>query len=206
MLLAGILGSVLGGPVQRPLHQTSGTSPTALATRDHDAVPFRYVRAPAKRARRPAPQRASRSTRAPRPARTSTAPRRTAPRRVATVTVTTAASRFLGWINDARSARSLSWNSTLASYARSHSANMAERGSLYHSSGSQLQSNMRRSCSSCSTVGEIVGSGATTRQVFDAFLKSSYHRSLIMDGSFRMAGVGIVYARGAYWITVQFAG
>jgi uncharacterized protein YkwD len=82
---------------------------------------------------------------------------------------------------------------------------MAERGSLYHTSGSQLLSNAQHSCS-CSWGGEVVGKGSSIHQVFDLFMADSAHRAVIMNSHFRYAGVGIVYSHGWYWVTVQFAG
>jgi uncharacterized protein YkwD len=116
---------------------------------------------------------------------------------------------MVSWINGARTTggvRAVSWNGGLASSARAHSTSMVRRGSIFHSSRSQLWANMRRACSSCSYTGEVVGVGTSLRQVFGAFMASSSHRAVVMSGAFRYAGVGVVFSRGKYWVTVQFAG
>ncbi|MFN2642937.1 MAG: CAP domain-containing protein [Actinomycetota bacterium] len=129
-------------------------------------------------------------------------------RRRLTTSYSSSAGLFASWINSSRQdhgLRSMSWNGALASTSRSHSASMASRRSLYHSSNSQLISNMKHACS-CSYVGEVVGVGPSLRTIFTSFMRSSEHRSVILKRVFRYVGVGIVYARGVYWVTVQFAG
>jgi uncharacterized protein YkwD len=81
---------------------------------------------------------------------------------------------------------------------------MAADDQIYHTSRSQLASNARRACS-CQLNGEIVGLGTSVRRVFDAFMAEPGHRAVIMNEDLRYLGVGVIYARGAYWVTVQFA-
>jgi uncharacterized protein YkwD len=82
---------------------------------------------------------------------------------------------------------------------------MADIEQIYHTSRSQLAANARRACS-CALNGEIAGLGLSVRRVFDAFLAEPAQRAVIMSGNLRYFGVGVVSARGAYWVTVQFAG
>ncbi|MGZ4206050.1 MAG: CAP domain-containing protein [Actinomycetota bacterium] len=138
--------------------------------------------------------------------------RRVAPRRTVTSVYTsraTAASQMASLIESARKdhgLRALVGNSSLASSARAHSSQMAADDRLYHSSSSELWSDARRACGSCTTAGEIIGMGTSVRAIFDAFMADSTHRSEILNRAFRYFGVGVVYAHGAYWVTVQFTG
>ena len=43
-------------------------------------------------------------------------------------------------------------------------------------------------------------------RVFKAWTRSSPHRANMLDRRFRHAGVGVVFARGSYWITMMFYG
>jgi len=148
---------------------------------------------------------------------------RALPRRVVTATVqhhtvrrapvvssaSSAASQMASMVNNVRAQhglRTLQWNSALASGARAHSEEMAQDGRIYHSSNAQVWHNVDQGCSSCKNAGEVVGMGTSVRQVFNAFMASSEHRTVILDPAFRYFGVGIVYSRGAYWVTIQFAG
>jgi uncharacterized protein YkwD len=83
--------------------------------------------------------------------------------------------------------------------ARRHSRQMAENGTLFHD------------CITCimhrrgwSTIGENVGFGGTVRQVNRLFMHSTPHRDNILCTCFRRLGVGIVHARGSYWVTEIF--
>jgi uncharacterized protein YkwD len=129
--------------------------------------------------------------------------------RVTTSYSSSSASQMASMIESARSShglRILGYNSSLASSSRAHSAAMARDDRLYHSSQSELWADAGRACGSCTTAGEIIGMGTSVRQIFNAFMADSVHRSEILNRSFRYFGVGVVYARGAYWVTVQFAG
>jgi uncharacterized protein YkwD len=201
VLVAALLSGALA--IGTAAHSPSAHNTTAVAAPDDDLARF----VPALVPRHPQRLRvASRSARrVPLHSQPTTTRRTVHP--VSTRSV--AGGEFASWINTARNdhgLRSLSYNATLASSARAHSSSMAANGSIYHSSHSQLWSNADRACSSCTTAGEIVGAGSSLRQVFDAFMADSVHRSVILDSRFRYFGVGIVYSRGSYWITEQFAG
>jgi uncharacterized protein YkwD len=128
---------------------------------------------------------------------------------VTSVSASSAASQMASMVNNVRAShglRTLRWNNALASGSESHSRDMASQGRIYHSSQSQIWHNVDSGCSSCTDAGEVVGVGKSVRQVFDAFMASSEHRTVILDPAFRYFGVGIVYSRGSYWVTIQFAG
>jgi uncharacterized protein YkwD len=102
--------------------------------------------------------------------------------------------------------RACAWNGTLAAYARSHSMEMARSGRIYHSNPSQVWAAVDRTCGSCGEAGEVVGMGPSIDAVHAAFMRSASHRTTILDASYRLIGVGVVYSRGFYFVTEIFAG
>ena len=93
-------------------------------------------------------------------------------------------------------------NHALDRTARRHSAMMGSQRRLFHST--DLQSKLRTYHPS--TWGENVGMGPSVWRVFKAWTRSSEHRANMLNRRFDHAGVGVVYSRGAYWITMIFYG
>lgn len=127
----------------------------------------------------------------------------------ATLTLVLVASPALAdvsFINAKRSGAGLapvSSHGGLASLARSHSAAMAERGSLYHSGN--LAGRVATVVPNWQGVGENVGVGASVADVNAMFMNSATHRANIL-GNFNLAGVGVVEgADGRVWVTQIFA-
>src|SRR3954447_17604634 len=110
--------------------------------------------------------------------------------------------QFVAKMNAARQASGLapySVASDLTSVARSHSAQMASRQSLYHNPSltSQVQN--------WQAVGENVGEGPTVSDIHTAFMNSPEHRANILDHDFTQVGVGgSVDKNGIVWVTEDF--
>ena len=83
-----------------------------------------------------------------------------------------------------------------------HSQAMATQRRLFHTS--DLRSKLQTYHPA--TWGENVGMGPSVWRVFKAWTRSSPHRANMLDRRFRHAGVGVVFARGSYWITMMFYG
>ena len=86
--------------------------------------------------------------------------------------------------------------------AQRHAHAMATRRTLFHSA--DLDTKLRTFHPSL--WGENVGMGPSVWRVFQAWTRSSTHRANMLNRRFRHAGVGVVYAHGAYWITMIFYG
>ena len=114
--------------------------------------------------------------------------------------VTTREAAMLAKINNARAAhglRPLALSGDLSTIARSHSRRMASSTALFHTA------NFSSIC--CwSAIAENVGTGDSVRTVHRAFLRSSAHRSNILDSRMRQVGVGIVAVGGQVWVTEIF--
>jgi len=114
--------------------------------------------------------------------------------------VTTREAAMLTKINNARAAhglRPLILSGDLSTLARSHSRQMASSARLFH---------MTSFSSICcwSAIAENVGTGDSVRTVHQAFLRSSAHRSNILDSRMRQVGVGVVSSGGTLWVTEIF--
>jgi uncharacterized protein YkwD len=123
----------------------------------------------------------------------------------AEATVTSSEISLGSQINKARTSSgraAMSLNGSLSDYARRWSANMASKNRLYHNSS--LAYWLRNW--SWRILGENVGVGSSTRQVFVAFMNSAPHRANILDRRFRTMGVGVVVRNGRTWVTVIFRG
>lgn len=109
-------------------------------------------------------------------------------------------SAFVSKINAARAAQGLTTlvvRSDLTSYARSHSAAMARRGSLFHTSDFSVICCWR-------TVAENVGFGPDVSTIHTMFMNSPEHRANILDARMREVGVGVVSVNGQLWVTEIF--
>ena len=110
-------------------------------------------------------------------------------------------------INNERETRGkprLRLNGDLSRIAERHSREMAESGSLYHTS--RLASRINRTGMDWRIIGENVGVGSSIGAVHDAFMKSDPHRRNILDRRFRKIGVGVFGSGGRVWITIIFLG
>ncbi|MEN8235155.1 MAG: CAP domain-containing protein [Actinomycetota bacterium] len=107
---------------------------------------------------------------------------------------------FLSKINASRAAAGLppvASHSGLASFARSHSAEMMAAGDIFHSD------NLGSAASGWEALAENVGVGPSVDSLHSAFMNSSGHRRNIL-GNYNYAGVGVVESDGALWVTVVF--
>lgn len=114
--------------------------------------------------------------------------------------VTTREAAMLTKINNARTAhglRPLRLSGELSTLARSHSRQMASTTTLFHTSSFS-------SICCWSAIAENVGTGDSVRTVHRAFMRSSAHRSNVLDRRMRQVGVGIVAAGGRLWVTEIF--
>jgi uncharacterized protein YkwD len=113
--------------------------------------------------------------------------------------------RLLRIINDVRAhhdVRRLDANIRLSGYAKRHSDEMADRGQLFHTN--DLYSRVR--AYRASAWGENVGTGGTLRRVMKAWMRSSAHRTNILNGRYGRTGIGVVKRGGRVWITQIFYG
>lgn len=86
--------------------------------------------------------------------------------------------------------------------AKRHSRAMADKNLLFHSYdlGSKLRTKDARMW------GENIGAMWSVRSTVRAWINSSSHRKIMLTRGFRRAGVGVVVARGHFWITMIFYG
>ena len=101
---------------------------------------------------------------------------------------------------------SLTVDSNLRSWARTHSQFMADGGcpdgkSICHSTSGQLQA---AGGSGWSKLGENVGVGGSVSVLMDAFMNSPGHRANIVDPSYNYVGIGTVHVDGKIYVTVVF--
>jgi uncharacterized protein YkwD len=93
----------------------------------------------------------------------------------------------------------------LSRYARRHSATMARRGEIFHSTPDQIRAALDGS--EWSLAGENVGVGPSLDALEDAFMESRLHRQNILRTTFRHAAIGVVRDDdGHLWVTVIFYG
>jgi uncharacterized protein YkwD len=123
----------------------------------------------------------------------------------AEATVTSSEISLGSQINHARTTSGrarMSLSGSLSDYARRWSANMASKNRLYHNAslGTWLRNFSWR------ILGENVGVGSSTSQIYVAFMNSAPHRANILDRRFRSMGVGVVVKNGRTWVTVIFRG
>ncbi len=114
--------------------------------------------------------------------------------------VTTREAAMLAKINNARAAhglRPLRLSAELSTLARTHSRQMASSTTLFHTASFS-------SICCWSAIAENVGMGDSVGGVHRALMRSSAHRSNILDGRMRQVGVGIVAAGGQIWVTEIF--
>jgi uncharacterized protein YkwD len=114
-------------------------------------------------------------------------------------------SQMVGLINHSRQhyGRSkLSYSMSLSIFARKHSAAMAERRTIFHTTN--LAYKLRSF--SWRVAGENVGMGPSMISLHEAFMKSPHHRDNILYRGFHRVGVGVAWRSGIAYITVIFLG
>jgi len=109
-------------------------------------------------------------------------------------------------------ARELEWSDALADAARYHSCRMMALNFLDHIDPEfgELAQRLRVAGLDTSNVGENIfkaKAGDPARHAVDLWMKSPYHREVLLDPSYRWTGVGFaVAADGKYWFTQDFSG
>jgi uncharacterized protein YkwD len=86
----------------------------------------------------------------------------------------------------------------LSMVASRHSARMAKRNLLYHST------DLGRVVTRWSSLGENVGTGPSIRPLHRAFMNSPAHRDNVLHGDWRHFGVGSTRQGDRLWVTVVF--
>jgi uncharacterized protein YkwD len=103
-----------------------------------------------------------------------------------------------------RDRRELGFAAALSKYAKSHSAAMARKGYLFHSTDAQLRDALEGY--EWSIGGENVGVGGSLDTLEQAFMASKLHRQNILRPDFQRAAVGVIRDGDRYWVTVIFYG
>ena len=111
-------------------------------------------------------------------------------------------SDFVSRINAERSARGLRTvvvKSDLVAVARAWSDHMAAEGVISH------DPNLPNEVDGWTALGDNVGKGPSVATVHEAFMNSSAHRSIILDGRFNQVGVGVTQSGDYLYVTEIFA-
>jgi len=112
--------------------------------------------------------------------------------------------RRIAWlINQARKAANrptLRYSLALSRVARGHSAAMARKGTIFHTSN--LAYSFRNF--SWTIGGENVGMGPSMNALHAAFMASLHHRENNLDKRFHRFGIGVIWKNGIAFVTVQF--
>lgn len=83
----------------------------------------------------------------------------------------------------------------LRSQARKHSYEMAANGRLAHTA------NLGKHVCCWRTLGENVAVGDSLREIHRQLMRSSAHRSVILDPDYREIGIGVVRKGHRFWVT-----
>jgi len=113
-------------------------------------------------------------------------------------------------INDARRNQGLSplrWNDSLATAARRHAAVMAEHGEAQHGFSGELglSARVKQTGVHFSWLSENVTQGPEARNIHTQFMKSSRHRTNILDTDMNAVGVGVAEIGGQLFAVEDFA-
>ena len=100
--------------------------------------------------------------------------------------------------------KALTFAERLSRYAKAHSHAMADRGSLFHSTGDQLRAALDGYVWELG--GENIGVGDSLEGLEEAFMASPPHRQNLLRRVYGHAAFGIVREDGRTWITVIFYG
>ena len=110
---------------------------------------------------------------------------------------------FLAKINSERAAAglgSVSMDSGLQAWARTHTAAMIDSGGIYHSTSDELRA---AAGSGWSALGENVGRGGSVNSLHKAFMNSTGHCNNVLGG-YNKVGIGTDTANGVLYVTVVF--
>lgn len=88
----------------------------------------------------------------------------------------------------------------LSRVALKHSKAMVRESKLYHTPADVL----RRRVTNFELLGENVGVGRSLSWLHREFMRSEAHRRIVLKGSFRHVGIGIVRTGDRIWMTVLF--
>jgi len=108
-------------------------------------------------------------------------------------------------INDDRAARdraALELDLELSRYAKKHSQDMADAGSLFHTEDLAAKLKGKH----WSIGGENVGVAPSLADLEDMFMASAPHRRNILNREFDHFAVGVVASDGNFWVTIIFYG
>lgn len=111
--------------------------------------------------------------------------------------------QFLAEINASRASAGLAplaMSGGLQTYARSHSVDMANANTVYHSTGAQLAA---AAGSGWTNLGENVGRGPSVSALHSAFMGSSGHKANIL-GDYNYVGIGTTTKDGYIYVTAVF--
>jgi uncharacterized protein YkwD len=113
--------------------------------------------------------------------------------------------RVLDLVNGTRTGQglpALRLNRRLSNEALAHSRSMARTGAISHTADlGDLIRNLGGT-----VFGEDVAKGRGLRGIYDAWLRSSDTRRVLLDPRFREVGLGVVHIDGFYWVTLQAFG
>ena len=101
----------------------------------------------------------------------------------------------------ARNMRQLCVHPNLQKAARAHSAKMSRSGRMTHGN---VGKRLKRHGYNWSTYGENVAYNRSAKSTFRSWMRSSGHRSNILERRFREVGIGTASGRGTTWWTVDF--
>ena len=94
----------------------------------------------------------------------------------------------------------LGWDDTLYTKARAWSQRMADAGRISHST-------LRDGApSDWRILGENVAVNSSLEGALTALQNSPSHRANMLDRRFTRGAVGVVFAKGVYWVTQEFVG
>jgi len=116
---------------------------------------------------------------------------------------TVSEARMFYLINQARKHANrwpLTYSSSLSRVARGHSALMASKATIFHTTN--LAYAFRNF--SWTIGGENVGMGPSMDALHTAFMLSRHHRDNNLDKRFHRVGIGVIWKNGVAYITVQF--
>lgn len=129
----------------------------------------------------------------------------TAPQASATAKVERWRAKMLDFVNDYRvdyNLKPLRETGSVSKKAQWHSIRMARRSRVFHT-----QDLERKLATWDPTMwGENVGAAGSIWGVFRQWQKSAPHNANLLRRGYRRTGIGIVRARGLYWITMIFYG
>jgi len=123
----------------------------------------------------------------------------------ATPTGRAARSRMLHLVNASRHAHGvapLELNARLSGMAWRHSCRMVRAATLYHT----IHMRQKVRPFGAHAWGEDIGTASTLLAMERAFMASPVHRANILAGRFHHIGVGVRFANGRYWVTLDFYG